>query len=151
MSREVLESPPPPPQMWFQSYCYYHDTITHCNLRLTTFLSFGGKKYLGLRTISLAPIQRSLIDVSLLTDDELQWVNSYHEEVSSSECSGIRDAKSRILSYVTWGGAAVLYFHVQNRSGGERAYTRLILTNCAHPNTTKPSSGERETNSSPRE
>ncbi len=55
---------------------------------LFTFHSFGGKPYLGLRTISFAPIQRSLIDVSLLTDDELQWLNNYHAEVSD-ECSRI--------------------------------------------------------------
>ncbi len=59
-----------------------YDNIIYRMALWFTVLRFGGKAYLRLRTISLAPIQRSLIDVSLLTDDELQWLNDYHAEVS---------------------------------------------------------------------
>lgn len=29
----------------------------------------------------MAPIQQKLIDTSLLTPDEVQWLNAYHQEV----------------------------------------------------------------------
>ena len=40
-----------------------------------------GEKYLGFRTITMAPIEKKLIDVSMLTDAELDWLNTYHSEV----------------------------------------------------------------------
>ncbi len=36
---------------------------------------------LGFRTLTFAPIERDLIDVMLLTDAELAWLNAYHAEV----------------------------------------------------------------------
>lgn len=35
----------------------------------------------GFKTITLIPIERSLIDKSLLTSDEISWVDSYHQRV----------------------------------------------------------------------
>lgn len=43
--------------------------------------NFGGKRYLGFETITRVPLCQELIDVSLLTDDEVAWVNAYHESV----------------------------------------------------------------------
>jgi Xaa-Pro aminopeptidase len=40
-----------------------------------------GKALLGFKTLTLAPIDRNLIEPSLLTDDELKWLNDYHAEV----------------------------------------------------------------------
>jgi len=37
--------------------------------------------YLGFETLTLAPIDRSLIDTSLMTRDELRWIDSYHARV----------------------------------------------------------------------
>ncbi|HEY1607380.1 MAG TPA: aminopeptidase P family protein [Allosphingosinicella sp.] len=39
------------------------------------------KKMLGFETLTFAPIDRNLIDLSLLTDEERQWVDDYHAEV----------------------------------------------------------------------
>jgi Xaa-Pro aminopeptidase len=36
---------------------------------------------LGFETLTFAPIERDLIDTSLLTPDELAWLNAYHVEV----------------------------------------------------------------------
>lgn len=37
--------------------------------------------YLGFETLTLAPIDRTLIDTSLMTRDELRWVDEYHARV----------------------------------------------------------------------
>ena len=39
---------------------------------------------LKFETISFAPIDRDLIKVSLLTKDEIDWVNNYHNKVYES-------------------------------------------------------------------
>ncbi|MBW4331016.1 aminopeptidase P family protein [Stakelama sp. CBK3Z-3] len=40
-----------------------------------------GTKVLGFDTLTWAPIERDLIDPALLTEDELDWLNSYHARV----------------------------------------------------------------------
>jgi Xaa-Pro aminopeptidase len=39
------------------------------------------KKMLGFETLTFAPIDRNLIDLSLLNDEERQWVDDYHAQV----------------------------------------------------------------------
>jgi Xaa-Pro aminopeptidase len=39
------------------------------------------KETLGFETLTFAPIERRLVDVSMLSDSELQWLNDYHAEV----------------------------------------------------------------------
>ena len=39
------------------------------------------KETLGFETLTFAPIERLLVDVSMLSDRELQWLNDYHAEV----------------------------------------------------------------------
>ncbi|HHL42774.1 MAG TPA: aminopeptidase P family protein, partial [Hellea balneolensis] len=42
----------------------------------------GGEiKMLGFHTLTLAPIHRELIDISLLSAEETDWLNRYHEQV----------------------------------------------------------------------
>lgn len=40
-----------------------------------------GRALLGFETLTLAPIDRNLIEPSLLSDDELKWLNDYHARV----------------------------------------------------------------------
>src|SRR5690606_24317319 len=40
-----------------------------------------GRALLAFKTLTLAPIDRNLIDVALLDDTELKWLNDYHAEV----------------------------------------------------------------------
>ncbi|XP_010464060.1 PREDICTED: probable Xaa-Pro aminopeptidase P isoform X2 [Camelina sativa] len=42
---------------------------------------FGGVTYLGFEKLTFFPIQTKMVDVSLLSDTEIDWLNSYHEEV----------------------------------------------------------------------
>ena len=39
------------------------------------------KETLGFETLTFAPIERRLVDVSMLSDAELKWLNDYHAEV----------------------------------------------------------------------
>ena len=43
----------------------------------------GDKPMLGFETLTLAPIDRRLIDTHLLTREELQWLDAYHARVRS--------------------------------------------------------------------
>ncbi|XP_010426246.1 PREDICTED: probable Xaa-Pro aminopeptidase P isoform X2 [Camelina sativa] len=42
---------------------------------------FGGVTYLGFEKLTFFPIQTKMVDVSLLSDTEIDWLNSYHAEV----------------------------------------------------------------------
>jgi len=37
--------------------------------------------FMGFETITLAPLDRALIEVSLLTQDDVKWINTYHRDV----------------------------------------------------------------------
>jgi len=41
----------------------------------------GDKNFLHFKRLTLIPIQKSLINVDIMTDEELNWLDSYHEEV----------------------------------------------------------------------
>ncbi|WVZ62377.1 hypothetical protein U9M48_012135 [Paspalum notatum var. saurae] len=43
--------------------------------------SFGGISYLGFEKLTFVPIQSKLIDLSLLSPSEINWVNDYHKQV----------------------------------------------------------------------
>ncbi|CAK9440424.1 uncharacterized protein LODBEIA_P45240 [Lodderomyces beijingensis] len=43
--------------------------------------SFNGKRFLEFETVTKVPFCRKLIDVCLLTDDELNWLNRYHASI----------------------------------------------------------------------
>lgn len=54
------------------------------NLQVVTpaaSISGGERPMLGFETLTLAPIDRQLIEVSLLTADERAWMDAYHTEV----------------------------------------------------------------------
>lgn len=44
--------------------------------------NFGDKGFLGFEHVTMVPIGRNFIDVSLLSADERGWVDAYHKEVS---------------------------------------------------------------------
>ena len=39
------------------------------------------KNHLSFRTLTLAPIDKNLICIEMLTKEELNWINSYHEKI----------------------------------------------------------------------
>lgn len=54
------------------------ENVLICRPAQTPF-NFGAKDYFGFENITLVPIQTKLIEVSLLTDEEIDWVNSHHK------------------------------------------------------------------------
>lgn len=48
-----------------------------------TRFNMNNRGFLRLETITLVPIQLKMIDVNLLTDGELAWLNQYHSTVRS--------------------------------------------------------------------
>ena len=50
------------------------------NLILTQEMR-DNKNHLSFRTLTLAPIDKNLICIEMLTKEELNWINSYHEKV----------------------------------------------------------------------
>ena len=52
-------------------------------------------------TLTLAPIDRRLVDLSMLTGDELSWVNEYHERVRHAVRSHVDDATKAWLDEAT--------------------------------------------------
>jgi Xaa-Pro aminopeptidase len=47
-------------------------------------------RFLKFKVLSLFPFDRSLLDLDIITDDELQWLNEYHREVWSQLASHLR-------------------------------------------------------------
>ncbi|KAF8621347.1 hypothetical protein AX15_007876 [Amanita polypyramis BW_CC] len=43
--------------------------------------NFGDKGYLGFEHVTMCPMHKKLVDISLLTVEEKKWLNDYHEEV----------------------------------------------------------------------
>lgn len=56
-----------------------------------THHNFGDKPWLGFEHVTMVPMCRKLIDPSLLTKDELHWLNSYHQEVWDKTHSHLKD------------------------------------------------------------
>ena len=42
--------------------------------------NFGGVGYLAFEHVTVAPINTKLIEKNLLTNEEIEWVNSYNQE-----------------------------------------------------------------------
>lgn len=48
---------------------------------IKTQYNFNGNNFIGFETMTLAPIQPSLVKVSMLDDAEIKWMNDYHATV----------------------------------------------------------------------
>lgn len=53
---------------------------------------FGGQRYFKFRKLTLAPLQRALIDTRLLTPAEADWVDAYHAAVRRAVLPRLRAA-----------------------------------------------------------
>ncbi|GAA93903.1 uncharacterized protein L969DRAFT_84646 [Mixia osmundae IAM 14324] len=62
--------------------------------------NFGNKGSLGFERITMCPIQTSLIDKSLLTPQEVQWVNEYHKEVLEKLSPLLKDSDPRAYKWL---------------------------------------------------
>jgi Xaa-Pro aminopeptidase len=73
------------------------------NLELVVAAQVAGaeKPVNAFETLTLAPIDRRLVDLSMLTGDELSWVNEYHERVRHAVRSHVDDATKAWLDEAT--------------------------------------------------
>ncbi|KAJ7526661.1 hypothetical protein O6H91_16G017600 [Diphasiastrum complanatum] len=46
-----------------------------------TTYNFGGVRYLGFEKLTFVPIQKKMLDLALLSEEEIMWINDYHAEV----------------------------------------------------------------------
>jgi Xaa-Pro aminopeptidase len=56
------------------------------------------KTYLGFETLTCVPIDTRLVDISLLTTSETQWLNEYHRWVQEKLSSSMDDAERQWLA-----------------------------------------------------
>jgi Xaa-Pro aminopeptidase len=71
-----------------------------------TKFNFGDKGYLSFEHITWAPYQMKLIDLSLLTPEEINWVNSYHSKckdilapyMNESEIAWLKKATDPVIA-----------------------------------------------------
>ena len=61
----------------------------------------GDKEMLGFETLTLAPIDRRLVDRDLLTDAEADWLNAYHARVREALAPLLDDADQAWLEAAT--------------------------------------------------
>jgi Xaa-Pro aminopeptidase len=61
----------------------------------------GEKDLLGFETLTLAPIDRALVDTSMLSADELSWLNDYHTRVAETLAPLVNDATQDWLATAT--------------------------------------------------
>ncbi len=61
----------------------------------------GERSMLGFEVLSLAPIDRSMIELSLLTGVELKWLNDYHANVYATLAPMLEDDVSAWLAHAT--------------------------------------------------
>src|SRR5580658_1928892 len=73
------------------------------NLELVTGIEIAGaeKPLNAFAALTLAPIDRRLVDLNMLTGDELSWVNEYHERVRHAVRGHVDDATKAWLDEAT--------------------------------------------------
>lgn len=70
-------------------------------VRVETEKAENGKRWLGFETITRAPYDRRLIDLALLTAEEIAWVEAYHALVWQDVAEHVDDATRAWLKQAT--------------------------------------------------
>jgi len=60
----------------------------------------GKKTFLKFEKLTMIPIQKNLIDIKLMTDDELDWLDGYHQEIFE-KVSPLLEEGSAALAWLT--------------------------------------------------
>lgn len=56
---------------------------------------YRGRSFLGFERLTHIPIQKKLMDVSLLTDAEVAWINEYHATIRAKVMPLLRTDSAR--------------------------------------------------------
>ena len=57
---------------------------------------YRGRSFLGFERLTHIPIQKKMIDTSLLTDIEIKWINKYHSEVHEKVLPHLRTSTAKV-------------------------------------------------------
>lgn len=60
----------------------------------------GGKSFLELETVTMCPLDRKLINTSLLSGAEVQWVDTYHTRVRAALLTGMSEQFPEAVQYL---------------------------------------------------
>jgi len=60
----------------------------------------GGKEFCALETVTMTPIKTSLVNLALLDDTELAWLNAYHDKVRTTLTPVMKDLFPESLEYL---------------------------------------------------
>jgi hypothetical protein len=61
---------------------------------------FGDKPYLSFEHVTMVPMCRKLIDETLLTKVEKEWLNTYHEEIFSKTKGFFEGSDARSMAWL---------------------------------------------------
>ena len=70
-------------------------------IRLRDANDSDGQAMLAFETLSLAPIDRNLVDLALMTADEIPWLNAYHARVRDTLTSLVDEKTAAWLARAT--------------------------------------------------
>lgn len=62
--------------------------------------NFNGKQYLGFETVTMTPMKTDLLNVDMLTDGEIDWLNAYHRTVREKLSPGVKANFPESLEYL---------------------------------------------------
>ena len=57
---------------------------------------YRGRSFLGFSRLTHIPIQKKMIDTSMLSENELAWINSSHEEVREKVMPFMRSSEAKV-------------------------------------------------------
>ena len=79
---------------------FYRDG--HWGIRIENLVAVrsAGAGILEFENLTLAPIQRSLIEKSLLTESELAWLNDYHAQIRDQVGALLTDSESQVKAWL---------------------------------------------------
>ncbi len=62
--------------------------------------NFNGKQYLGFETVTMTPMKTDLLNLDMLTDAEVDWLNAYHATVREKLTEGVKEKFPEALDYL---------------------------------------------------
>lgn len=62
--------------------------------------NFNNKRYLGFENVTMVPMKKDLINVSMLTELELRWLNDYHQVVRQALLSQMQQTFPETVDYL---------------------------------------------------
>jgi Xaa-Pro aminopeptidase len=57
---------------------------------------YRGRTFLGFERLTHIPIQKKMMDISLLSDGEIKWINDYHSSVREKVLPLVRSQKAKL-------------------------------------------------------